>query len=206
MRRERWHELCARLGCPSAGAFFDEIVERYGERSRHYHTGEHVSECLQVFDEARGLADRPDEVEFAIWLHDVIYVPRKNDNEERSASFAAKCLAGHGLEDVSRRIVELILATRHSERPAAPDQTLIVDVDLHVLGAAPQRYAEFEDQVRREYRWVPKPIFDRKRAEILEQFLGRDPLFMNPWFQDRYEDQARSNLRGAIDSLRGGTA
>ena len=54
---------------------------------------------------------------------------------------------------------------------AGPDAGLMVDVDLSILGQNEQRFAEYEAQIREEYRWVPGLIFKPKRAEILQRFL-----------------------------------
>jgi predicted metal-dependent HD superfamily phosphohydrolase len=89
-------------------------------------------------------------------------------NEERSADWAARFLASAGIAPGSiERIKRHVLATRHAEAPSEPDSQLVVDIDLAILGASRTRYEEFERQVRREYRWVPGPLYRRNRAAIL---------------------------------------
>ena len=85
--------------------------------------------------------------------------------------------------------------------PVTPDERLLVDVDLSILGASPERFAEYERQVREEYAWVPDNVFRDKRKAVLEGFLGRDAIFGTAFFMTMCEDQARENLRLSILAL-----
>jgi predicted metal-dependent HD superfamily phosphohydrolase len=76
------------------------------------------------------------------------------------------------------------------------------DTDLAILGAEPQRFDEYETQVRAEYSWVPDEIFRVKRQEILAGFLARKLIFNTPRLQQLFEHQARTNLAGSIENLR----
>lgn len=204
MDRQRWAALCSRLSCHDAVPRFDMLEAAYAERHRHYHTAQHISECLALFDGAAGLADRPAEVELAIWVHDVVYEPRRSDNEERSAAMAADWLEDCRVEAaLVARVRQLVLSTRHDEAPGTSDEALLQDVDLGVLGSPAHRYAEYEAQVRREYRWVPSFLFRRRRAEILEAFLGREAIYNTSWFRERLELPARQNLAKSLADLRG---
>lgn len=86
--------------------------------------------------------------------------------------------------------------------PRSGDETLVVDIDLSILGRDAPRYDEFEQRVRKEYRWVPLVLYRRKRIEILESFLKRPRIYGTDHFHARYEEQARRNLQRAIQTLR----
>lgn len=90
------------------------------------------------------------------------------------------------------------MATCHSALPESPDAQLLVDVDLSILGALPPRFAEYEEQIRQEYAFVPEDLFRRKRGEILRAFLDRPVIYSTPHFQAALETRARDNLRLAI--------
>jgi len=83
------------------------------------------------------------------------------------------------------------------------DAAVLVDVDLSILGQGEKRFAEYEEQIRQEYDWVPAAIFASKRAEILESFLARKFIFHTDFFRDKYETSARRNLRASINRLKG---
>lgn len=174
---------------------FDRLSAAYAEPHRHYHNAQHINECLEEFDNVRTLATNPIAVEFAIWFHDAIYNPHATDNEEQSAILAAEF-------NDSAEVRALILATKHAKVPHDSEAKLLVDVDLAILGKS-ARFWEYDAQIRREYAFVPLEIYQEKRAKILEKFLARPALYQLDYFQGRYEEKARANLREAIQRLRG---
>ena len=183
------------------------LIARYSEPHRKYHTVQHLDECFARFDEARELAQKAYEIELALWFHDAIYDVRRQDNEERSADWARSAAARAGAaEAVCSRLHQLILATKHDAEPPSPDAALLVDVDLAILGAAPERFDEYERQIRDEYSWVPGFVFRRKRREILQGFVARPRLYNTTHFRDRYEARARANLIRSIRRLGGSHA
>jgi predicted metal-dependent HD superfamily phosphohydrolase len=201
----RWQSTWTGLGVtPPADEVHAGLIARYGEPHRRYHTVQHLDECFARLDEAPVPVEHPCEVELALWFHDTVYDTRRSDNEAKSAALARSEGARAGLaEAVLARLDALILATRHDASPATPDATLLVDVDLAILGAPVDRFDEYERQVQAEYGWVPEPIFRRKRREILEGFLSRPRLFGTDAFRARFEDAARANLSRSIRALGG---
>jgi predicted metal-dependent HD superfamily phosphohydrolase len=176
------------------------LLAAWAEPQRKYHTLQHLSECLALFEQYRELAVEPAEVEVALWFHDAIYAVRASDNEARSADWAEAELRRASVpEPRIARVRSHILATRHSALPEGSDQALLVDIDLSILGAPRPRFEEYERQVRDEYRWVPGFLFQLKRKQILAQFLARDALFNTPAIRHALEAAARENL---VDSLR----
>ena len=175
----------------------------YAEPHRHYHNQQHIADCLNELDRVRYLAVESDAVEFAIWFHDAVYDPRAGDNEERSADFAASGLqAGGAKAGLVRSVQQLVLATKAHDGTLHPDAPLLVDVDLSILGQSPDRFWEYENAIRAEYSWVESAAFATKRSEILGRFLARPRLFQTEYFFQRFEIQARSNLRASIEQLR----
>ncbi len=202
---ERWRTTWRGLGVVALDdELYGVLIGRYSEPNRNYHTVQHLDECFARLDEARSLAERIHEVELALWFHDAVYQVRSQDNEEQSASWAQGTAERAGLPNaVVERLHRLILATKHNAEPASRDEALLVDVDLAILGAAPERFDEYERQVRVEYSWVPGFLFRRKRREILEGFLARPHVYNTDHFRACYEAAARANLVRSIERLGG---
>ncbi|MDM0113034.1 N-methyl-D-aspartate receptor NMDAR2C subunit [Variovorax sp. J22R133] len=195
-----WQEAWADIGVAVPDeALFNELVARYSEPQRHYHTLQHLRECLDGFERERASAERPGEVALALWFHDAIYDLNAHDNEARSADWARSALLAAGAAaDVAERVHSLVMATRHDVQPVDADARLLVDIDLSILGAPAERFAEYEQQIRREYAHVPQDTFEARRRQILASFLARDPLYQTPGVRARCEASARANLRHAI--------
>jgi predicted metal-dependent HD superfamily phosphohydrolase len=202
MLREQWVATWGALGVAAPEGVFEELLARYGEPQRHYHTARHLEECFAQLPAVRDEAERPGEVELALWFHDAIYDTKRQDNEERSAEWARAVVAKAGLgASVGERVAALIMSTRHDAVPADTDSRIVVDVDLSILGAPPLRFDEYEHDVRDEYGWVPNAVFRRERRKILGRLLSRGELFNTPRMREAFEQRARANLERSLVRL-----
>lgn len=201
----QWQSALLTLGVAPANAgddVYEKVLAGYNAPHRHYHTLQHLTECLEKLEELRLFAEYPGEVALALWFHDAVYDPRRSDNEAKSAAWAKGCaLALKVNNDAVQRIVDLIMATRHSVEPVSFDEKIMLDVDLAIFAADAVRFGEYERQVREEYAFVPDALFKTKRREILLHFLQRPFIFHTPHFISCYEQRARSNLNHALEAL-----
>lgn len=198
----RWEALCGNLGITTDADIFDALVKAHAQRHRAYHTLDHIAACLRHLDVVKSKTNYPHEVEMALWFHDAVYQPFSNTNEEDSAQWAVDWLTKRGAESAEiKRIESHILATKSHGAARNLDRRYMLDIDLSILGASPKVYDEFESNIRREYKRVPKLIFRRKRKAILEGFLTRPNIYMTDDFQNRFEQQARVNIANAISNL-----
>lgn len=199
----RWTVLWARLGAQGTGqSTFNQLEAAYADLARAYHNTRHLLNCLQEFDRNQMLAARADEVEAALWFHDAVYAPGRSDNEAASARLAEATLSIHSVAaDSAQRVAALVLATRHLSLSNDSDAQLVCDVDLSILGREAGEFDEFEDLIRREYAWVPEPIYRTSRAAVLSGFLRRPSIYQSAPFVKRYERQARQNLERAVATL-----
>lgn len=156
---------------------------------------QHLRECIASFSSVAHLAERPAEVEAALWFHDAVYALRAGDNEEQSARLAQSALRACGVSIATTdRIAQLVLATKHTALPSLPDAQLLVDIDLSILGAPVARFGEYEHQIREEYAFVTESVFKAKRGEVLQAFLARPRIYSTEHFHARLEQTARDNI------------
>lgn len=201
--QQRWIGLWSRLGAQGNGlSIFTHLASAYAEPGRAYHTSEHIRDSLNQLDLSREFARRPDEIEAAVWFHDAVYAPGAADNEDRSARLAQTALQACAVPlEISRRVAELVLATRHLTLPQEADGQLLCDIDLSILGRDPKVFDEFERRIRREYAWVPEPMYRSSRSEVLAGFLRRRSIYQTEYFRERYEQLARANLKRMLADL-----
>ena len=187
-----------------SGAVRDELIARYGEPHRRYHTMTHIEDCLaqvaastDMDDHQRALMDA------ATWFHDAIYDATRNDNEAESAKLAVERLSAEGaspafVDEVSRLI---LLTAGHSVDADDAIGARLVSIDLSILGATPERYDAYAAAIRHEYGHVPEPLYRAGRAAILGRFLESGRLFADPVWAERLETSARANLTREIAAL-----
>jgi predicted metal-dependent HD superfamily phosphohydrolase len=199
-----WRRTWQGLGLPRADLSMSHtLLGRYAEPHRKYHTRQHLDACLKHFEAVRHTATHPHEIELALWFHDAVYDIPGAGNEAKSADWARDVLLAAGASnEVSARVHALVMATRHDTRPQTPDQEVLLDVDLAILGAPAALFDAYETQIRAEYASVPDDAFRRGRKRILEQFLARKRIFHTHHFSSRYEAQARANLCRSIEQLK----
>ena len=199
----RWQSMWRQLGASDADEeLFRKLVACYSEPHRKYHTMQHLNECFANLESVRSFAERAGEIELALWFHDAIYDTRRADNEERSAEWARDSALAAGLSgDQASRMYQLVIATKHDAIPAAGDAAILVDIDLAILGSDEARFEEYEAQVREEYSFVPKPLYQKGRRRILQEFASRQSIYSTEYFQTNYEARARNNIARSLARL-----
>lgn len=199
--KRRWDATVAACGCEAGAAneAYREVSAAYQEPHRAYHTLTHLRHFFGELD-AIPLSDPA--VEWATWYHDVIYLPGARDNEARSAELARERLHRMGVEEaLIVRIEQLIHATR-THGPATDDiEALFLDADMSILGAEPDRYAQYAEAVRQEHRRIPAFLYRRGRKAFLRETLARPAIYLTEHFRDRVEQQARINMAAELETL-----
>ena len=180
-----------------------DLLRRWAEPQRHYHTVTHLAAMLSIVDAHAGAAADLDLVRLAAWGHDAVYDPRATDNELRSAALTEAVLRGLGVDDdAAAEVGRLILLTAgHDGPPDDRDGALLCDADLAILAAAPDDYDAYAAAVRREYAHVPDDAFRAGRSAVLRSLLDRPTLYRVPAIADRLTGPARANLRRELAAL-----
>ncbi|MBG6215804.1 putative metal-dependent HD superfamily phosphohydrolase [Arthrobacter sp. CAN_A6] len=199
----RWNEASTDLA--GAGQVGEELLARWGEPHRKYHTYAHLLAVLEALD---ALFDDDDDatirrsVQLAAWFHDAVYQGVASD-ERNSAALAGKLLGGLSADDTAEVQRLVLLTISHS--PATDDRSgeLLCDADLAVLGGSPPDYARYVAAIREEYASVPDADFIPGRAGVVRGLLGIDPLYRTQRAQRLWLDTARSNLTNELAGLNG---
>lgn len=198
----RFQALWRRLGSDQdSSGIFREIGRYYETEGRYYHNLAHIEYCLSVFDAARDHCLEPDLVEMALWFHDVIYDMGGADNELRSAEHFMAVSEAQFDDKLRQHVFDLIMATDHSHAPEGDDKRFIVEVDLSGFGLPWDRFKSDGRNVRSEMAHLSDNEFYPAQMRFMQSLADRSPLFTYPWFFERYEAVARSNISGYINEL-----
>lgn len=222
--RNRWRLL---VGNDSGDETFFALERAYTAPARHYHTLEHILECLQLLDwweeiselSSPGVSGGPAATEavpssravkLALWFHDAVYEPGATDNEAESAAWCLRVAHDLGFDPPTIELAErCILATAHAAFgtgeaawDAASPETLITDIDLAILGAPRARYDRYAEAVWSEYEpFVPRDRFLAGRASLLRSLLESPSIYGLPAFADRFGFAARANIKRELASI-----
>jgi len=192
---------------PTARTEWAAVVEAWSEPHRRYHGLAHLAAVLGLVGElAATLTDPapdPDAVRLAAWYHDVVYDPRRDDNEQVSAERARAGL--RGLVDAGRveEVARLVLLTAgHDPGPGDANGAVLCDADLAVLAGPPEAYAGYASAVREEYGHLPDEVFVPGRIAVLEHLLALPALYRLPAVAREWTPRARANMTAELTLLR----
>ena len=190
---------------PGSERLMTNLGGRYREPHRRYHGVAHLVHVVRrvgdlLASQAAGVAPGDgDAIVLATWFHDAIYDPWADNNERRSADLATQALreigVSQGLVDAVDR---LVMATR-DHHPTRPDEAVLLDADLSVLGAEPSVYDDYVAGVRAEYAHVGDDGWRTGRAQVLARFLA-EPVFKTAAAADR-NAHASANLARELAAL-----
>ncbi len=183
------------------------LKARYDEPQRAYHSWVHIEALLGHFETfADQIHDRT-RVLWALYWHDAVYDPMRGDNEQVSADLLRREGAGVLSAETLEEAAVIIEATAKHQLPNSLsgevllDAALFLDLDLSILGARAEVFDVYEDNIRREYGFVPEDAYRAGRAAILKGFLGRDRLYFTDTCGVLWEAPARANLARSIARL-----
>jgi predicted metal-dependent HD superfamily phosphohydrolase len=201
----RWAALAG--ASPAAAEAGADLLRRWSEPHRHYHSTGHLAAVLTAIDELAADEDAAadlDAVRFAAWFHDAVYDGKPGDDEAASARLAREVLTALDrpatLVDEVERLV--LLTAGHDPAPGDTNGAVLCDADLAVLAGTPAQYAAYASAVRDDYAHVPDAAFAAGRAAVLDGLLDRPALFRTETGRSRWEEPARHNLRTELVLLR----
>lgn len=199
----RFARLTQRFGvAPHAGGIFPLLAEHYSEPGRHYHTLQHIHECLLRLDQVKDLPVDSDAVELALWFHDAVYDPTADDNELRSAFLFDRRLGIHLPTQRADNVHAMIMATVHDGDAGDGDARYVVDIDLLGFAAPWPDFLRDTELLRRECRHRTDVQFQLDTLGFFEKLLMRPSIYLTEHFRTNNEIQARQNIADCIARYR----
>ena len=202
---------------PGHTALGEDLLERYEQPHRKYHTSVHLSEMLTALKTLykRHHTATPRAVLLAAWFHDAVYEANPGDDEAASADLARTALTplastgfltNRGVTAIAH-LIELTashqLADGIEEYTSGAltraDAAFFLDADLAILAADSPRYTRYVAGVRAEYAHYAPDAFTRGRAAILQGFLNRTAIYASDTAHLLWDAPARRNLRTELE-------
>lgn len=198
----RFCNLWKNCGGKDPDGLWQALKDHYQENHRHYHTLGHLAQCLRELDGAGEYLREAEATELAIWFHDVIYVYGARDNEARSAEFFREMAGGDLPRERIDRVVEFIMATRHTGSAKDEAEALLVDIDLSGFGLPWKDYLADSDALRLEAAEISDAHYYAGKLRFLDELQRWPSLYQSSYFRDRLEERAQSNITRYTSELR----
>ncbi|UEG52008.1 adenylyltransferase/cytidyltransferase family protein [Mucilaginibacter daejeonensis] len=146
----------------------DEVLQRYQEPHRFYHTLDHLADLLLQIRNSDHAGNKV--LMLAAVYHDVIYDPRSATNEEDSARY----FDDHYEADTTlkQEVTQLILDTK-THQPQNELSAVFCRFDLNILEQPLDQLITYEHQIFKEFQFVDHSVYQAKRIEVLRQ-LSRE--------------------------------
>ncbi|PKF74918.1 hypothetical protein [Chryseobacterium sp. PMSZPI] len=178
---------------------WNEIETKYTEKGRYYHNLFHLENMFQELEFVKNDISNFTALSFSVFYHDIIYSATSKSNEENSAITAASRLQELGIsQDETQVISAQILATKQHLLSEDHDINYLLDADLSILGKDWKTYLDYTQKIRKEYSIYPDLLYKPGRKKVLKHFLELENLFKTDYFKEKYEVQARKNIKSEL--------
>lgn len=190
-----------------------DLVARYSEPHRAYHTLEHIYWALTSLHEIivpGSLTDKQlRNTIMAILYHDYSYLISvlPGDNERVSACMGGAVAQQIGWDGIDSGIVRLAINATATHEPVEDfliESMYTMDTDLAGLGSDQDSFDANTQKLKEEYvthggidlkRWA------RGRIGWINSFLARETIYHTPYAQAMWEQKARDNLAREAEEL-----
>lgn len=152
-----------------------ELPYRWGEKHRHYHTVNHLTQVLMDIENDYRFKDLSVNEKHALLLaaffHDIVYDPKRQDNEEKTIEYFIRSYRGHDPRMIDT-VCEIIECTKHRKRPTNKLQRIMWDADNKGFTEGYETLLKNEKLIRKEFIHLSRKEYKEKRIAFLNSCKG----------------------------------
>lgn len=193
------------------------LKRNYTKLDRYYHTINHIISSLSTYDEIKNSITTGQErlaLQFAIFYHDIIYVPQNGDdfNIKHSIEAAIDALSKFTSTEEQVKFVQLvqnyIASTNHKylfehqmiRNKMDRNSAFMSDIDLSSLAVSWEQFQKNNINIRKEFEIFSDEDFNTGQIEFFKSILFQEKIYLTPEFR-AYEKIARNNIERQITIL-----
>ena len=154
----------------------NDMINRWNEPHRFWHTlKNHLTHTLKLIDVhfltdehiSLYMTDTYKNHIIAAFIHDVVYNPRANDNEEKSLEYLYNS-TDKITKDNMDFISKLVMCTKSREIPEDKDcRSFWLYDNIIIWGGHLDELIDWEEKIFKEYQFVSYDVYKTKRIEFL---------------------------------------
>jgi predicted metal-dependent HD superfamily phosphohydrolase len=175
-----------------------EIENHYSSELRFYHNLDHIKDMLLELENIE--PEDKDALLFSIFYHDIIYDTAKSDNELQSAILFKKRMERTHFKPIEKCVQQIELTQEH-KLSTHKDTNILFDLDLAILGKSSEKYQEYAQNIRKEYKMYSDSEYRIGRSKVLHEFLDSPSIYKTNYFTAKLEAKARMNISHELNSL-----
>jgi len=145
------------------------FTEAYSQPHRYYHTWKHIENMIMdLIDAPKTIGSNfiDERLIIAIVYHDLVYDPKLNNNEEKSAmKFVGDW---KGSADDGKFIVSLITDTK-THIPSSELSEQLIELDLNIFTKSLTDILEYNNQIFKEYQFYDWRAYHDGRLDVLNK-------------------------------------
>ncbi|XP_046744491.1 uncharacterized protein LOC124410286 [Diprion similis] len=206
---ESWKVATEGLNSDVCDTWIIKLQDVYSEEKRTYHNLDYLQDKLLHYYEIKDNLTNPRAVLLALFFQNFEYDPKALDCEEKNLqhfiSFADEAeIPANG--ELRNEVCALLKAAATHSTDAhkvggafgEEDAHYLLDLDMAILGAEPEKYTEYTERVRGEYGFLSAPMYTALRLKVLQNFLQIPNIFATKEFREKFEEQARKNIQAEV--------
>ena len=164
----------------------------YNDESRHFHNFTHILSAKDFFEKMT-------DEQYVAWLfHDIVYIPGRNDNEEKSEEFFQEYILWNDL-NVNPKIVSQIILDTKLHKPTIEESAFVLDIDMLCLSLPYNEFLSSREEVIKEY----SSVFGENVTKNGVKFFMRDLIDKKIYYTEEFfyrNELAQKNIEKYLSS------
>lgn len=149
------------------------IENLWNDPKRRYHNVDHLRQILNDIEKKRNfvLPIHREALIIASFFHDAIYIPGRQNNEDKSIELFMQSFSGEDMFMV-KKIGEMIECTKYRKKPNDPLLKIFWEADNAGFLGSYDNFLEVEKKIKKEFSYLPIATYKKNRIKFLNSCLG----------------------------------
>lgn len=148
------------------------ILDMWNEPNRYFHNLDHLNDILDQIEESRYNEETKDKLRLVALFHDIIYDPKRNDNELKSSEFFLS-LCQEKNEDILEVNQAILDTEKHIDNTRI--SSLFNDMDMKIAESNIEDLMRWEKGIRKEYSFLDDKTYKEGRLKFIDGLMDRYP-------------------------------
>jgi len=153
----------------------NDVIKRWQEPHRVFHTLDHLDYIIKSIENITEVMSFTEEqvaiLILAAFYHDVIYDPKKSDNEKKSAFYFDET-TGFLHTEITSNVTKIIHESNINDETTTELSRIFRKFDIgSIYDATIEQLVEYENQIFKEYQHVPYAQYVEGRIAVLNKLI-----------------------------------